>query len=103
MPPLAEPWPLGDIYVCGGKPSAAVMGSGEGGQNWSGHRDARQGANDSPQRVGISQRTTGRVLTFVPLEERVDILPQPNDGGLAHRIIRLATEILFNALHDFNG
>ena len=72
--------------------------SGEGGQNWSGHRDARQGANDSPQRVGISQRTTGRVLTFVPLEERVDILPQPNDGGLAHRIIRLATEILFNAL-----
>jgi len=59
--------------------------------------------HDSPQRVGISQRTTGRVLTFVPLEERVDILPQPNDGGLAHRIIRLATEILFNALHDFNG
>ena len=38
------------------------------------------------------------MLTFVPLEERVDILPQPNDGGLAHRIIRLATEILFNAL-----
>jgi hypothetical protein len=43
------------------------------------------------------------VLTFVPFEERVDILPQPNDGGLAHRIVRLATEILFNALHDFNG
>ena len=70
-------------------------------KNWSGHRDARQAR--FPQRVGISQRTTGRVLTFVPLEERVDILPQPNDGGLAHRIIRLATEILFNALHDFNG
>jgi hypothetical protein len=87
--------------VCGGKPSAAVMESGEGAQNWSGHRDARQAR--FPQRVGISQRTTGRVLTFVPLEERVDILPQPNDGGLAHRIIRLATEILFNALHNFNG
>ena len=63
----------------------------------------RAKARTIPQRVGISQRTTGRVLTFVPLEERVDILPQPNDGGLAHRIIRLATEILFNALHDFNG
>jgi len=25
MPPLAEPWPLGDIYVCGGNPSAAAM------------------------------------------------------------------------------
>ena len=81
MPPLAEPWPLGDIYVCGGKPSAAVMESGEGGQNWSGHRDARQGANDSPQRDGISQRTTGRVLTFVPLEERVDILPSRTMAG----------------------
>jgi len=100
MPPLAEPWPLGDIYVCGGKPSAAVMGSGEGGQNWSDHRGARQA--DSPYGRN-SQRTAGRVLTFVPLEERVDILPQPNDGGLAHRIVRLATEILFNALHDFNG
>jgi len=86
-----------------GNPQQLLWSSGEGAQNWSGHRDARQGANDSPQRVGISQRTTGRVLTFVPLEERVDILPQPNDGGLAHRIVRLATEILFNALHDFNG
>ena len=101
MPPLAEPWPLGDIYVCGGKPSAAVMGSGEGGQNWSDHRGAR--AKPIPRRGRNSQRTAGRVLTFVPLEERVDILPQPNDGGLAHRIVRLATEILFNALHDFNG
>jgi len=60
-------------------------------------------AKPIPRRGRNSQRTAGRVLTFVPLEERVDILPQPNDGGLAHRIIRLATEILFNALHDFNG
>ena len=87
------------------KPYTAVVVVKEAAQNWSGHRDARQAANDPSPEVGISQRTTGqkRVLTFVPFEERVDILPQPNDGGLAHRIVRLATEILFNALHDFNG
>ena len=61
------------------------------------------GARAKPPYGRNSQRTAGRVLTFVPLEERVDILPQPNDSGLAHRIVRLATEILFNALHDFNG
>jgi hypothetical protein len=33
----------------------------------------------------------------------MDILPQSNDGGLPLRIVGLATEILFNALHDFNG
>jgi len=33
----------------------------------------------------------------------MDILPQSNDGGLPLRIVGLATEILFHALHDFNG
>jgi hypothetical protein len=51
MAPLAEPWPLGDIYVCRGKPSAAVMGSGEGGRNWSDHRGARK---PIPRMVGIA-------------------------------------------------
>ena len=102
MPPLAEPWPLGDIYVCGGKLYAAVMESDEGAQI--GRAIGTRGkARLIPPRGRNSQRTAGRVLTFVPLEERVDILPQPNDGVLAHRIVRLATEILFNALHDFNG
>ena len=89
--------------MCGGKPSAAVMESGEGAQNWSGHRDARQARFPPEGRNKPANYWVKRVLTFVPFEERVDILPQPNDGGLAHRIVRLATEIFFNALHDFNG
>jgi hypothetical protein len=58
MPPLAEPWPLGDIYVCGGKPSAAVMESGEGGQIGRAI-GTRAKARKIPPEVGISQRITG--------------------------------------------
>ena len=38
-------------------------------------------AKPIPRRCRNSQRTAGRVLTFVPLEERVDILPSRTMAG----------------------
>jgi hypothetical protein len=33
----------------------------------------------------------------------MDILPKPNNSGLPHCIIGFPGEVLFNALHDFDG